>query len=106
MNNLIDAESNHLIRRGIAFAIAVIFAASLVMLIPSTIAEVSGGRHRLTNGPGFFFTYCHPSSEHSNSTAAIIDQVLRSAPAHTAGAAIATHKKIDQPISLNPHDAL
>ena len=82
INSLIDAEGSHFIRRCIAFAIDIIFAAGVAMLIPSTVAEVSGGRYRLTAGPGFHFTYCYPSSEHSKSTAAIIDQVVRSAPSH------------------------
>lgn len=84
MNNSIEAESNHLVRRTFAFAIDVLFAACIAMSIPSLIAEVSGGRYRLSGAPGFVLTYCHPSFAHSRSITEIIDRLVRSPPPHTA----------------------
>jgi uncharacterized RDD family membrane protein YckC len=84
MNNSIEAGSSYLVRRSSAFAIDVLFAVCIAISIPSLIAEVSGGRYRLTGAPGLVLTYCDPSSVHSRSTAEIIDRLTRSPPPGTA----------------------
>ena len=67
-------------RRIAAFIIDVLVANCIAFSIPWTIAEMTQGRYRLTEVPGFSFTYCAPDPSESALTAELRERAARSPP--------------------------